>query len=117
MDPLKRLETDAKVNTALDAWELLRTQHRELPAQAVSVLLYVASHNNCHKQAIEEDIGITPASCSRSIDFLCEKNRLNKRGLGLIEKYIDGSSRRRYLLKMTPKGEVLIRHFKSILYG
>ena len=55
MDPLKRLETDSRLNLLLTGWETLRLMHREIPEQAVTVLLYVASHNPCHKQAIEED--------------------------------------------------------------
>ena len=117
MDPLKRLETDVEMTNFLEAWELLRTQHREVPAQAVTVLFYVASHNPCHKQAIEEDYGLTTASCSRSVDFLCDSNRLRKPGLGLIHKYTDESNRRRYLLKLTPKGESFIKLFKRTIYG
>ena len=55
MDPLKKLVTDEQFLRLLAAWELLRTLHREISAQAVTVLLYVASHNPCHKQATEED--------------------------------------------------------------
>ena len=117
MDPLKRLETDVDMSNILEAWELLRTQHREVPAQAVTVLFYVASHNPCHKQAIEEDYGLTTASASRSVDFLCDNNRLRKPGLGLIHKYTDESNRRRHLLKLTPKGVAFIKQFKRVIYG
>ena len=120
MDPLKRLETDDAFLSLLTAWEVLRLQHREVPAQAVTVLLYVASHNPCHKQAIEEDQGLTTASCSRMIDFLTDgKQRPGKQspGLGLVNKYTDPSNRRRHMLKLTPKGEALAKHIKSLIYG
>lgn len=120
MDPLKRGETDSKLNLLLASWEMLRLQHREIPAQAVTVLLYVASHNPCHKQAIEEDQGLTTASCSRMIDFLTNgKQRPGKLspGIGVIEKYTDPSNRRRHLLKLTPKGESLVHLIKSTIYG
>lgn len=120
MDPLKREETDSKLNDLLNAWEMLRLQHREIPAQAVTVLLYVASHNPCHKQAIEEDQNLTTASCSRMIAFLTsDKQRPGKlsAGLGLVEKYTDPSNGRRHLLKLTPKGESLVHLIKSTIYG
>ena len=120
MDPLKRLETDSELNALLTGWEMLRTQHREIPAQAVTVLLYVASHNPCHKQAIEEDQCLTTASCSRMIDLLCDgpgRMHIKTRGLGLITKKTDPSNGRRQLLYLTPKGEHFIHLFKEIIYG
>ena len=119
MDPLKRSLTDETTLRLLKAWELIRTQHREVPAQAVTVLFYIASHNPCHKQAIEEDYGLTTASCSRSINFLAaEPSRPGKQsdGLGLVEKYHDDSNFRRFLVRLTPKGEQLIDQLKSIIY-
>ena len=117
MDPLKRTETDRRVNSVLQGWELLRTLHNEVPGQAVSCLLYIASHNPCHKQAIEEDLEFSTASSSRMIDFLCVTNRLKKPGLGLVEKYSDPSNGRRHLLRLTPKGEDFIDQFKDAIYG
>lgn len=116
MDPLKRAITNDRLLAVLKAWELLRILHTELPAQAVTIFLYVGSHNPCHKLAIEEDQGLTTASCSRMIDVLSEQNyRLKKPGLGLIEKYLDVSNRRRYLLRLTPKGKALLIHLQNLI--
>ena len=120
MDPLKRMETDRKLSLLLTGWELLRTQHREMPAQAVTVLLYVASHNPCHKQSIEEDQGLTTASASRMVDLLADssgRKGVETKGLGLITKTQDPSNKRRHLLSLTDKGERFIRTFKQIIYG
>lgn len=120
MNPLKRLETDSKLNLLLTGWEMLRTQHREIPAQAVTVLLYVASHNPCHKQAIEEDQCLTTASCSRMVAFLTDgfvRPGVKTTGLGLIQKTTDPSDKRRHLLSLTPKGEHFVHLFKEIIYG
>ena len=120
MDPLKRLETDRELNLLLTGWEMLRTQHRELPAQAITVLLYVASHNPCHKQAIEEDQGLTTASCSRMLTLLADgagRTGVKTRGLGLITKTTDPSNKRRHLLSLTPKGEKFVHLIKNIIYG
>ncbi len=118
VDPLKRQLTDTAVNSMLQAWELLRTQHREIPAQAVTVLLYIASHNPCHKQSIEEDQGLSTASCSRMVDFLSANDsrpNVKNNGLGFVEKYSDPSNGRRFLLKLTPQGEMFIQQIKDTL--
>ena len=97
--------------------ERLRILDREIPAQVVSILLYIAIHEPCHKQAIEEDLGYTTGSCSRNIDWLTTKHRLNKPGLGLVEKWKDPSNRRRYIVALTPKGKELINTLETQLYG
>lgn len=117
MDPLKRLETDAVSQAMLNGIELLRILDREVPAQVLSCFLYIAAHNPCHKQAIEEDLGFTTASASRNIDMLCEKNRLKKPGFGLVWKEHDPSNRRRLMCGLTSKGEALLRQLKDLIYG
>ena len=119
MDPLKRLETDAELSSLLQSWELLRTQHREIPAQAVTVLLYVASHNPCHKQAIEEDCNLTTASSSRMIDFLSggKRPKVKKYEMTLIKRTFDPYNKRRIMLELTPKGEQFVKQIKAILHG
>ena len=119
MDPLKRLETDSRLSDLLKAWETLRLSHREVPAQAVTVLLYVASHNPCHKQAIEEDCSLTTASCSRMISFLTGSGRpgVNRSEMCLIKKYTDPGNKRRYMCELTPKGEQLVSIIKETIYG
>ena len=89
---------------------------REVPGQLVSAFLYIASHNPCHKQALEEDLGFPTASGSRTTDWLSSFHRLGKPGLGLIEKKQDPVNRRRALLTLTPKGEALARQMKEIIY-
>ena len=101
----------------LSVIEHLRTLDREVPAQVVSVLLYVSIHDPCHKQAIEEDLDFTTASCSRNVDWLSNRHRLSKPGLGLIKKYRDPSNGRRFLLTLTSKGRELMKTLEAKLYG
>ena len=120
MDPLKRTQTDDQLSLLLTAWETLRLSHREIPAQAVTVLLYVASHNPCHKQAIEEDQNLTTASCSRMLGFIHDgpaRKGVKTPGLGLVTKYTDPSNKRRQLVKLSPKGEQLVKLIKQTIYG
>ena len=118
MDPLARSVTDEQFLKLLSVWELIRTRHREIPAQAITVLLYVASHNPCHKQAIEEDQGLTTASCSRMIDLLHEgpgRAGVSGVGLGLITKEYDLSNKRRLLIRLSSSGQSLVQEIKQIL--
>jgi len=117
VDPLKRDITNPSMEGLLSVIEYLRTLDREVPAQVVSVLLYIAIHEPCHKQAIEEDLDFTTASCSRNIDWLTDKHRLKKPGLGLVEKWKDDSNRRRYMVALTDKGRELINTLEIKLYG
>ena len=116
MDPLKRQQTSRTTAKLLQAFELLRLMDREIPGQLVSAFLYIASHNPCHKQAMEEDLGFKVASGSRTTDWLSHYHRLGKPGLGLIKKAQDPTNRRRVLLELTPKGEALIKQMKEHIY-
>lgn len=101
----------------LEAVELLRVLvDRELPAQALSCFLYIASHERCHKTAMEEDLGFTTASGSRNTDWLAQTNRLGQRGLGLIIKELDPTNKRRVMLSLSPKGVEIIKQLERILY-
>lgn len=118
MDPLKRAVTDDSMLTLLKAFERLRVLDREMPGQVVSTFLYIASHDPCHKQAIEEDLCHTTASCSRNIDWLCTRSRYeSKSGLRLVEKYRDPSNGRRFMCRLTSKGQALARDILNDLYG
>ena len=117
MDPLKRQQTSRRTAQILSAFELMRLMDREIPGQLVSAFLYIASHNPCHKQAMEEDLGFRAASGSRTTDWLSDYHRLGKPGLGLIKKTVDPSNRRRVILALAPKGEALIRQMKEAIYG
>lgn len=118
MDPLRRQLTDPDAEKLLHMVEKIRSLDREFPAQLLSTLLYVASHNGCHKQALEEDLNFSTASGSRNPDLLANADRYpDKKGLHLIVKEKDPANGRRLQLKLTPKGHFLIDQLKEIVYG
>ena len=88
-----------------------------VPAQVVQAFFFIASHNKCHKQALEAEMNFTMASASRACDYLSTHHRLGKPGMGLIEKITDPSNRRRIELHLTPKGHQLADTIKDIIYG
>lgn len=116
MDPLKRQVTNARMAKVLKAFELLRLMDREVPGQLVSAFLYVASHNPCHKQAMEEELGLKCSSGSRLIDWLSDYHRLAKPGLSLVKKTKDSYNLRRIVIELTPKGESLARQMRDLIY-
>ena len=99
------------------AIEHLRTFDKEIPAQVIATFLYVASHDDCSKVDLEKALAFSNASGSRNTDWLSAFHRLNKPGLGLIIKYRDPSNRRRQILKLSPKGRILVQQLKNILYA
>lgn len=119
MDPLRKQLTDDRLINLLKALEYLRTEVApkmdHIPLQVVSAFLYVATHDECHKQQIEQVFGLSVAAGSRCTDFLCEENRLGKDGLGLITKEVDPSNRRRQVLSLTVKGHKTAERIIAIL--
>jgi len=116
MNPLRDNLTDPQMEKLLKVMELFRILDREIPAQVLSTFLYVASHDNCHKQAVEQELEFSSASGSRNTDWLSKLHRLNKPGLDLIIKEVDPSNRRRQTLKLSPKGRALIKQIKQFLH-
>lgn len=119
MDPLRKQLKDDRLITLLKALEYLRLEIApdldHIPLQVVNVFLYVATHDECHKQQVEQTFGLSVAAGSRCTDFLCEKNRLGKPGLGLITKEVDPTNRRRQVLCLTAKGGKAYERILSIL--
>lgn len=115
-DP-SRVVTDYQLVKLAQAIEHFRTYDKEIPAQVIATFLYVASHDDCLKSDLEKELMFSTASGSRNTDWLSDFHRLNKAGLGLITKQRDPLNRRRHLLKLSPKGRILAKQLKQILYG
>ena len=115
-DPI-RVVTDFQMQKLAQAVELFRTHDKEIPAQVIATFLYVASHDDCAKVDLEKALAFSSASGSRNTDWLSEFHRLNKAGLGLLIKYRDPTNRRKQIVKLSPKGRILVNQLKQILYG
>ena len=95
---------------------LIRVLDPETPGQVVVAFLYVASHNRCHKQALEQALQLSTASASRCCDYLSKQHRLGKPGLDLVDKVRDPSDGRRLELHLTPRGELIAQQLKEVIY-
>ena len=112
--------TNAQIARLLKAMELFRSYDPEIPAQVISVFLYIASHDDCTKlQLQDKDIGLNmpSASASRNTDWLSHKHRLGKNGLNWIIKYRDPTDMRKQVMKLSPQGVLLVKQLRDILYG
>ena len=115
MDPLKRQVTDDSVVRLVDILQEFRKLDYEMPAQVILCFVFIASHNPCHSEVLCHELGLTRAAVSRNTDWLSEKHRLSKPGLGLIKKEVDESNRRRMILSLTPKGKLMLKSIRDKL--
>lgn len=122
-DPLIRTCTDEKMNGLLEIMQTISdlkpidAKAKELPIQTIKCLFYIASHDGCHKQALEEDLNMNKASGSRNTDWLSAAHRLRGRaGSGLISKLPDPSDRRRDRLFLTRRGKEVVKDLKLSNY-
>ena len=119
MEPFRKT-TDPEMEKLLKAMELFRSYDPEIPAQVISVFLYIASHDDVSKVQIQdkyEGLNMPSASASRNTDWLSHKHRLGKSGLNWIIKYRDPTDMRKQIMKLSPQGVLLVKQLKDILYG
>jgi DNA-binding MarR family transcriptional regulator len=112
------LSTKAVLGRLLDAIETLRTLDVEMPAQVIACFLYVAINDGCTTQEMQEELGLSAASCSRNTTWLTGQHRSNpKRGLNLITKEVYQPNKRLRILKMTAEGRKLAQRLSILLNG
>lgn len=119
MEPFRET-TDLDMEKLLKAIELFRSYDPEIPAQVMSVFLYIASHDDCSKVQIQDKqvgLNMPSASASRNTDWLSHKHRLGKRGLNWVVKYRDPTDMRKQIMKLSPQGVLLVKQLRDILYG
>lgn len=119
MEPFRKT-TDQDMAKLLKAVELFRAYDPEIPAQVMSVFLYIASHDDCSKVQLQdqlEGLNMPSASASRNTDWLSHKHRLGKKGLNLVIKYRDKTDLRKQVMKLSTQGRLLVSQLRDILYG
>ena len=119
MEPFRKT-TDQDMEKLLKAVELFRAYDPEMPAQVMSVFLYIASHDDCSKVQLQdqfEGLNMPSASASRNTDWLSHKHRLGKAGLNLVIKYRDKTDERRMIMKLSAQGLFLVEQLRNILYA
>lgn len=117
VDPYRKTVTNPDMDRLSRVMNLLRTLDEKVPAQVLACLFYIASRENCHKTAMELELGMPYSSSSRNLSRLSARHRLNKDGMNLIITERDPLDRKRYQLRLNSKGQRLIQQIQDILYG
>ena len=83
------------------------------PLHFAQLFVEVARREQCTFAELEEALGISGGSVSRSVAALSDVNRYGGKGYELLEIHKDPAQPRRYLVKLTAKGKALVRQFKD----
>jgi DNA-binding MarR family transcriptional regulator len=100
------------LKVALQTLETIRefTGDREIQAQKVVIFLQVALHKELPMTELLKLSGVEQSSVSRNVTLLAEGFPLKgKPGLELVESFEDPAFRRRKLVRITKKGEELVK--------
>lgn len=101
-----------RLEAALAAFSVL--EPTALPVHHVQVYLMVARAEPCLYDTIEEQLGLSNASVSRTVNALADTHRSGREGLRLLSVSKDPSERRRYLVSLSSRGRALLRQIKSL---
>lgn len=97
------------------ALEQFRILHPEMPTQMVMTFLFIAQHEGCSVREIEGALGISQSSASRNAAALGNLTAFKKPGYGLVEAKADPMELRRKILRLTPKGKMLMTTLETIM--
>lgn len=113
-DSLRQLRTMDldKLANALAAFAVL--DRTGFPLHHAQVFLAVAQKGRMTYQEIQEDFGLSNASASRTVNALGQTNRNGGQGFDLLAVIPDPNEGRRFLVRLTPKGEALARQLRGI---
>lgn len=85
-----------------------------LPVHHVQAFLVVAQGEPCLYDHIEQQLGLSNASVSRTVNALSDTHRTGREGLRLLTITRDPEERRRYLVSLSSRGRALLRQIKSL---
>jgi DNA-binding MarR family transcriptional regulator len=101
-----------RLEAALASFSVL--EPTALPVHHVQVYLMVARAEPCRYEQIEQELGLSNASVSRTVNALSDTHRTGREGLRLLAVTKDPEERRRYLVSLSSRGRALLRQIKSL---
>jgi DNA-binding MarR family transcriptional regulator len=101
-----------RLEAALAAFSVL--EPTALPLHHIQVYLMVARAEPCLYEQIEQELGLSNASVSRTVNALSDTHRTGREGLRLLAVTKDPEERRRYLVSLSSRGRALLRQIKSL---
>jgi DNA-binding MarR family transcriptional regulator len=102
-----KLERDLAIFASLDT---LTSTH--LPLHFVRLFLVVMRRKACTFEALQDELNITNSAVSRTVKALAFTHRKGHAGFDLLETYRDPAEGRRYLVRLSPKGEQIRRQLE-----
>lgn len=100
---------NTSTNKLLQIIQTLRKGGEQMPIQMAHVFIVIMARPGVTMAKLAEEVGISQASCSRSVAALGEWHRLGKPGYGLIETAPDPDEGRRMIMFLSAKGRQLAR--------
>jgi DNA-binding MarR family transcriptional regulator len=97
---------------ALDVFKTL--DPAQLPAHRIRLFLEIAQQAPIDYRELEQRLVTTNASISRGVQSLSDVREDGRPGLGLVETYPDPSEGRRFLVKLTTKGRLLVNQLRAL---
>ena len=103
-----------RLATALEIFGSLAPGH--LPTHHVQMVLFISTGGTqgVTYAAIESRFSLSNASASRSVNALSDGARHRKSALGLVEIFRDVDEGRRYRVRLTAKGQALLRSIEQL---
>jgi len=93
----------------LNILEEFRKIDPEMPIQMAVIFLNVAADEGLNMTDLYKRSGVSQASVSRNVAALSKWHRLNKAGHDLVTTKEDPAERRRKVVFLTPKGQLLAK--------
>lgn len=99
----------------LRVMEEFRQLEPDLPSQVIHAFLAAALTPGLSIRDLQDRLGMSSASASRSFSFLSDQHRLGKEGLGLIRYEGDAQNGRIKRVFLTTKGQRLVERLNFFL--
>jgi DNA-binding MarR family transcriptional regulator len=84
------------------------------PLHHARLFLEVATSEPCSFEHLEERLSLTNSSISRSVSALSDRNRHGDRGYRLLTVERDPAEGRRFLVRLSPKGRLLLQQLEAL---
>lgn len=102
----------AQLGRALAAFAAHEPTH--MPLHHAQLFIEVAHRGRATYRDLEEALGLSNASISRTVTALAETHRTGRPGFNLLETCKDPVEARRLLVRLSAKGKALARQIEGI---
>ncbi len=101
---------ETEFHEVFQSFRLIRevSGEREFPMQLALVFFYVCAHNGCSQSKLAEDVGLSPSSVTRNLQWLSTNHRLpHRKGLNWIRRERKPDDYKSKLVFLTETGDAI----------